>query len=54
MIAYNLRSKIQILEIAKDEDDRILLIKTMINNVTITFGAFYDTNVNTDKHLKKL
>ena len=51
-IAIKLTSDIQVLDSERDTEDRILIIKTMIENELITLVAFYDTNENKDTHLK--
>ena len=43
-----------ILDQVKDNNDRILILKTMIEDEMITFVSFYDTNENRDNYLKKL
>ena len=50
-IAIKLTSNIDVLDIEKDNNDRILVLKTMIDNEIITLVAFYDTNENKDTHL---
>ena len=42
------------LDTARDTDDRILILKTMIDNEIITLVSFYDTNENKDCHLNKI
>ena len=51
-IAIKLTSDIQVLDSERDTEDRILILKTMIENELITLVAFYDTNDNKDTHLK--
>ena len=51
-IAIKLTSDIQVLDSERDTDDRILILKTMIENELITLVSFYDTNDNKDSHLK--
>ena len=51
-IAIKLTSDIQVLDSERDTEDRILILKTMIENELITLVAFYDTNENKDTHLK--
>ena len=53
-IAIKLCSEVETLDQAKDNDDRILILKTMIEDEIITLVSFYDTNENKDVHLKKL
>ena len=50
-IAIKLGSKVEVLDIEKDNQDRILILKTMTDNELITLVAFYDTNENKDTHL---
>ena len=45
---------IEILDTAKDTKDRILILKTMMDNEIITLVSFYDTNENKDCHLNKI
>ena len=53
-IAIKLCSDIEILDQAKDNSDRILILKTMIEDEIITLVSFYNTNENKDVHLKQL
>ena len=53
-IAIKLCSDIEILDQVNDNNDRILILKTMIEDKIITLFSFYDTNDNKDNHLKKL
>ena len=53
-IALRIAKDMKILSITKDDDDRILLIKLMIEEEIITVVAFYDTNVNTSQYLEKI
>ena len=50
-IAIKLGAKVEVLDIEKDNHDRILILKTMTDNELITLVAFYDTNENKDTHL---
>ena len=50
-IAVKLCSDIEILDQVKDNNDRILILKTMIKDEIITIVSFYDTNENKDVHL---
>ena len=43
-IAIRLCADIDILDTAKDTNDRILILKTMIKDEIITLVSFYDTN----------
>ena len=54
MIAVKMRANIQIVDTIKDEEDRILLIKMVKGNETITVGCIYDDNRNTTRTLTKL
>ena len=45
-IAIKLTSDIQVLDSERDTEDRILILKTMIENELITLVSFYDTNEN--------
>ena len=49
-IAIKLCSDIEILDQTKDNSDRILILKTMIEDEIITLVSFYDTNENKDVH----
>ena len=53
-IAIRLCADIDILDTAKDTNDRILILKTMIEDEIITLVSFYDTNENKDCHLNKI
>ena len=53
-IAIRLCSDIEVLDQVKDNHDRILILKTMIEDETITLVSFYDTNENKDVHLKQI
>ena len=53
-IALRIAKDMKILNIDKDEDDRILVIKLMIDEEIITVVAFYDTNLNTSLFLEKI
>ena len=53
-VALRIAKDMKILSIANDDDDRVLLIKLMIEEETITVVAFYDTNVNTSQYLEKI
>ena len=52
-ITIKLCSDIEVLDQVKDNNDRILILKTMIDNEIITLVSFYDTNENKENHLKK-
>ena len=52
-IAIKPCSDIEILDQVKDNNDRILILKTMIEDEMITLVSFYDTNENRDNHLKQ-
>ena len=54
MIAVKIRANIQIVDRAKDDEDRIILIKAVVGNKTITVGCIYDDNKNNTKTLTKL
>ena len=53
-VALRIAKDMKILSIANDDNDRILLVKLMIEEETITVIAFYDTNVNTSQYLEKI
>ena len=50
-IAIKFGAKIEVLDIEKDDQDRILILKTMTEDELITLVAFYDTNENRDTHM---
>ena len=50
-IAIKLCADIEVLDMVKDNNDRILILKTMIDNEIITLVSFYDTNENKDCYL---
>ena len=54
MIAVKIRANIQIVDTAKDDEDRIILIKALVGNETITMGCIYDDIKNNTKTLTKL
>ena len=54
MIALKIKANIQVIQVEKDDEDRILILKTLIENETITLGCIYDENHNSTKHLDKL
>ena len=45
-IAIKLCADIEVLDMVKDNNDRILILKTMIDNEIITLVSFYNTNEN--------
>ena len=47
-------ANIQVIETKKDDDDRILILKTIIGNETLTLGCLYDDNRNNTKALVKI
>ena len=49
-----MRVNIPIVYMIKDEEDRILLLKIVKGNETITVGSIYDDNRNTTRILTKL
>ena len=53
-IAIKLTSDIQVLDSERDTDDRILILKTMIDNELITLVSFYDNNENKDCYLHSI
>ena len=53
-IAIKLCADIEVLDIAKDKNDRILVLKTMMENEIITLVSFYDTNENKDCFLNTI
>ena len=54
LIATKIKSNIQVIDTSKDDDDRILILKTVIGNETITLGCIYDDNRNNTKALQKV
>ena len=53
-VALRIAKDIKIIEVDRDEDDRILIVKTLIEGEEITAAAIYDTNLNSPKFLEKL
>ena len=51
-IEIRMNADIDVLDIVKDDNDRIIILKTMIEHNIITLVSFYDTNENKDNHLK--
>ena len=49
-----MNADIDVLDIVKDDNDRIIILKTMIEHDIITLVSFYDTNENKDNHLKNI
>ena len=45
---------IQVIDTKKDDEDRILILKTIVGNETITLGCIYDDNRNNTKALVKI
>ena len=54
MIALKIKANIQVIQVEKDEEDRIIILKTLIENETITLGYIYDENHNSTKNLDKM
>ena len=54
LIAIKIKANIQVLDVRKDEEDRILILKTLIGHATITMGCIYDDNRNNSKYLTKI
>ena len=54
LIAIKIKANIQVIETKKDDDDRILILKTIIGNETLTLGCLYDDNRNNTKALEVL
>ena len=54
LIATKIKANIQVIDIRKDDDDRVLMLKTIIGNETITLGCLYDDNRNNTKALQKV
>ena len=50
-LAIKVCADIELLDMVKDNNDRILILKTMIDNEIITLVSFYDTNENKDCYL---
>ena len=53
-IAFRIAKDMKVLNVVNDEEDRILLLKLMIEEEIITVVSFYDTNVNTALYLEKI
>ena len=54
LIAIKIKANIQVIDTKKDDDDRILILKTVVGNETITLGCIYDDNRNNTKALVKI
>ena len=54
MIAVKICANIQIIYTVKYDEDRIILMKVVKDNETITVGCIYDDNRNTTRTLVKL
>ena len=54
LIAIKIKANIQVIDVKKDDEDRILILKTLVGNETITLGCIYDDNRNTAKALEKI
>jgi hypothetical protein len=53
-IAIKLCAEIEVLDMAKDKNNRLLIIKTMIDNEIIALVSLYDTNENKDCFLNTI
>ena len=54
LIAIKIEANIQVIDTKKDDDDRILILKTIIGNKTLTLGCLYEDNRNNTKALVKI
>ena len=54
LIAIKIKANIQVIDTKKDDDDRILILKTVVGNETIMLGCIYDDNRNNTKALVKI
>ena len=43
LIAIKIKANIQVIDTKKDDDDRILILKTVVGNETITLGCIYES-----------
>ena len=54
LIAIKLQADIQVIDTAKDDEDRILILKIAKGNETLTIGCVYDDNRNNTRTLTKI
>jgi exonuclease III len=54
LIAIRLQADIQVIDTAKDDEDRILILKIAKGNETLTIGCVYDDNRNNTRTLNKI
>ena len=51
LIAIRIQANIQVVDMAKDDEDRILILKVVKGNETLTIGCVYDDNRNNTRTL---
>ena len=54
LIVLKIAKDIKIIEVDRDEDDRILIVNTLIEGEEITAAAIYETSLNSAIFLEKL
>jgi exonuclease III len=54
LIAIRIQANIQVVDMVKDDEDRILILKVVKGNKTLTVGCVYDDNRNTTRTLIKM
>ena len=54
MIAIRIQANIQVIDTAKDDEDRILILKVAKGNETLSIGCVYDDNRNNIRTLTKI
>ena len=54
LIAIRIQANIQVVDMAKDDEDRILILKVVKGNETLTIGCIYDDNRNNTRTLSKI
>ena len=54
LIDIKLQADIQVIDTAKDDEDRILILKIAKGNETLTIGCVYDDNRNNTRTLTKI
>ena len=54
LIAIRIQANIQVVDMAKDDEDRILILKVVKGNETLTIGCVYDDNRNNTRTLSKI
>ena len=51
-ICLRIAKDIKVLSVKKDNNDRIIILKLMVGEETITVGSFYDSNMNSSEYME--